>query len=121
MDPRIRLLARAYAQDPTPARAETLARAVCGALPPLAGEGGPYVTVVRANACEISSGDHIILLSFGRPVALLHRPTGDAWQSATRWSLTTTRHVGGWLRAHGLDPRKVPEISDAAILEALAG
>jgi len=113
-----RFLARLYAQKPTDERARELAESVSASLPPVESAGG---RTIKRNALEVQTQTHLILLSFGKPVAAIARGgSGSAWQSETDWSLTTRRHICAWLRDHGKEPKKVPRVSGAFLAELLS-
>ena len=113
-----RLLARLYALEPSAENAKALADELCASLPPL--EDPPQGIPIKRNAIEVQTQTHLILLSFGKPVATIRKGGARAFQSQTDWSLTTRRHICAWLRSHGIEPKKTPKIPGAYIAELLS-
>ncbi len=63
------------------------------------------LTPIKANMTELNILNMKILFSYKTPVcAMVYN--GDAYQffqTETKWSATTTRHIRAWLRSYG-DP-----------------
>ena len=58
---------------------------------------------VGSNQTELKMNDYIVLVSYQTPVAIQDRKTGAFYQTEKKWSKTTSRHIGQWLRSYG-DP-----------------
>jgi len=69
---------------------------------------------LNGNTTEIETDTATILFSYGVPVAACLKNGKGFIRTSTKYSVTTSKHINGWL--HGAKAREVPQ-SD---LDALA-
>jgi hypothetical protein len=73
------------------------------------------LTPIRANMTELQLNDGtVILFSYKTPVAA--RINGDAFQTAKRWSNTTSRHINEW---GAKEYKKIPQDFFDALIAAV--
>jgi hypothetical protein len=62
---------------------------------------------INANATEVETSKATILFSYGVPVAACMADGSGFIRTATRYSVTTSKHINGWLA--GAKAREVPQ------------